>query len=301
MRTIKNEMIYDILACPYCENSLLKMDYGLVCSNCKEKFPESESGQLDLRIKKEKKISLQFKITNEFLLDTKTFFRFLKINPTPEIKFSKFKIPIHLSKELLSYFPKAKENGFMLDLGCGNTIHRNVCEKTGFKYIGLDYNSQNAHILGDAHAIPFKKKSFNFILSIAVLEHIKYPFVAIKEIYRVLKPGGLFIGTVAFLEPFHANSYYHHTHIGISNLLSFAGFNINIISPSSRWTALISQAMALFPSSIPQLSKIMVLPLEKLHRIWWKIIYFVKPIKKLTEMNRTLKITGAFTFIANKD
>lgn len=66
------------------------------------------------------------------------------------------------------YFPRAKENGFMLDLGCGNAIHRKVCEKTGFKDIGLDYNSQNAHILDDAHAIPFKKKVLIFFFQLRV-------------------------------------------------------------------------------------------------------------------------------------
>lgn len=106
----------------------------------------------------------------------------------------------------------------MLDLGCGDGAFKQVCAHTNLEYIGMDYSGR-APILGNAESSPFKDNSFDFVLSIAVFEHIRNPFVAIREIARVLKSGCVFIGTVAFLEPFHMASYYHMTHLGTHYLL----------------------------------------------------------------------------------
>src|SRR4030095_14421423 len=102
----------------------------------------------------------------------------------------------------------------------------------GFHWMGLDYSASEAPILGDAHALPFETESIEFVLSLAVLEHIQHPAVAIQEINRVLKRGGLYLGTVAFLEPFHGNSYYHHTHLGTFNSLRLGGFDVERVAPN---------------------------------------------------------------------
>ena len=45
----------------------------------------------------------------------------------------------------------------------------------------------------DAEKLKFKKEYFHIILAIDVMEHIKKPDIAIKEISRILKKEGLFI------------------------------------------------------------------------------------------------------------
>ena len=204
------------------------------------------------------------------------------------------------SKEMLSYFPKAKENGsLVLDLGSGSTAHREVCEYAGFEYMDSDYKSPETPMLGDAHALPLKDECFELILSMAVLEHIRFPFAMMREAYRVLKTGGMFIGTVSFLEPFHDNSFYHHTHLGTYNSIHQAGFQIEHIAPSEIWTVLVAQArMGLFPKMPRLFTKLLVLPLHCLHVLWWKIGRKFR--HDASEENRINCTTGAFVYIASK-
>jgi ubiquinone/menaquinone biosynthesis C-methylase UbiE len=207
-----------------------------------------------------------------------------------------------LSKELVSYFPKGNGEGFALDLGCGTALHKELCLQCGFKYIGLDYDSKQASMLGDAHALPFKDNSIDFILSIAVLEHIQHPNIMLSEAYRVLKPGGKLIGTVSFLEPFHGISFYHHTHLGVFNSLNVAGFKTSNISPTSDWGALRAlSTMAFFPGMPQMISRIIYSPVQLLHRLWWKLGHLLKKSEASSEKKRVLSTSGAFSFIAKKE
>lgn len=303
MRNNLSNRIWGILACPYCGSFLSRINNGAQCHNCHEEYVYTNEAQLDPRLRKKKAYQLQFELGTTLLSEKNFDFKILQKNTSSQLDFAKIKVPWHLSEELMSYFPKAKENdSIMLDLGCGSTIHKEVCEYAGFEYVGLDYDSPDALIIGDAHALPFKDNSFEFILSIAVLEHIQYPFVMMKEAYRVLKPGGKFIGTVAFLEPFHGNSFYHHTHLGTFNSLRFTGFNIEHVSPNARWSVLIAQAsMILFPKLPKPISKSLVLPLHLLHKFWWKLGYLISNSNKASEKYRILYTAGSFYFIANKE
>ncbi len=302
MRKNISNRIWDILTCPYCESSLLRIDNGAKCPDCREEYGYSKQGQLDLRLQRKKSYQLQFGLGTSFLPGEDADFGVLRKNASSPIDFANIKIPLHLTEELISYFPKTEQNGdIMLDLGCGKAIHREVCRHTGFEYLGFDYSLPDALILGDAHSLPFKDNSFGFVLSIAVLEHIQYPFVMMKEAYRGLKPGGKFIGTVAFLEPLHGVSFYHHTHLGTFNSLQFAGFKIEHIAPSAKWSGLTALAsMKLFPRLPRFISELLIFPLYLLHRIWWKLGYLITHSNRASEKFRILNITGAFSFIAHK-
>src|SRR5688572_25293351 len=183
--------VWNVLICSYCGHALEKINSGVECPDCNLKYQYTNSGALDLRLKRSKKYYLELDLETSLLPDNGFQFEPLAINTEQEVDFSNMSVPQHLTKEMLSYFPKAKSSdSLMLDLGCGGAIHKGVCGYAGFEWVGLDYDSPEALILGDAHSLPFKSDTFEFILSVAVLEHIRFPFVMMSEAYRVLEPHG---------------------------------------------------------------------------------------------------------------
>lgn len=71
----------------------------------------------------------------------------------------------------------------------------------GNQYITADIESPLAKVKMDIHSIPFEDNTFDFVLCNHVLEHVDSDLIAMKEIQRVLKPGGLSILQVPFFHP----------------------------------------------------------------------------------------------------
>ncbi len=61
-------------------------------------------------------------------------------------------------------------------------------------------------VLSDTR-LPFKEDSVDLILSLAVLEHISRPSLAVSEMLRCLRPNGELLVFVPFMQPLHAAPY----------------------------------------------------------------------------------------------
>ena len=97
----------------------------------------------------------------------------LKMNTNPLVDMSAYKNTYHLRKEIYSYFPAPKHSrSRVLDIGCDMMQHSELCRLAGFNYVGIDNNPNTCGIRADAHNLPFDDNEFEFILSIAVLEHL---------------------------------------------------------------------------------------------------------------------------------
>lgn len=79
---------------------------------------------------------------------------------------------------------------------------------------------------GVAEALPFPDESFDIVMSNQVLEHVNDERMAVSETYRVLKPGGSFIGSVPHVSPIHLepHDFRRFTVLGLQKLLSDRGF-----------------------------------------------------------------------------
>jgi ubiquinone/menaquinone biosynthesis C-methylase UbiE len=95
-----------------------------------------------------------------------------------------------------------------LDAGCGNGRYTVGLHNLGFKsVVGLDWSEINIadaerrkdarklegidYVRGNVLDIPFPDNSFDFVLSNGVLHHTENPDQGVKELLRVLKPGGI--------------------------------------------------------------------------------------------------------------
>ncbi len=229
---------------------------------------------------------------------------FLNLGNRAEIpeQFLGMRIPGHVSRGMLSQFPTGSHGSIALDLGCGDGRHGDLCKRAGFQWVGVDISpTSKATLLADAHVLPFRTEAFDFVLSIAVLEHLAYPFLAMAEVRRVLKAKGVVMGTVAFLEPYHSHSHYHHSHLGVFACLQTAGLKVEWISPQPGWDALGALSGQLFPRAPKWLSRVLVGPTRIFHQLWWFAGKLLSPHGTVLEEKRLFALAGAFVFRALKE
>ena len=100
--------------------------------------------------------------------------------------------------------------------------------------LGLERH-ERPEICADLHQLPFSEAAFDAVLSIAVLEHCRRPWVVMRELRRVLRPGGHLLLSVPFMQPAHAypNDYFRFTAEGMRELAVDAGFLVLETGPDN--------------------------------------------------------------------
>jgi ubiquinone/menaquinone biosynthesis C-methylase UbiE len=112
-------------------------------------------------------------------------------------------------------------SGKTLDFGAGNAKYRDIIKSAADEYVAFDLMpGPNIDVVGDVLNSPFADNEFDTVISTQVLEHVPKPWLMIKEIHRILKPGGVCILTAPFLTPYHADphDYFRYTTEGMKSL-----------------------------------------------------------------------------------
>jgi SAM-dependent methyltransferase len=92
----------------------------------------------------------------------------------------------------------------------------------GHTYIGCDYQEgPNVDRVEDIHELSFEDSSVGTVVCVETLEHVADPLRGVREIHRILKPGGVAIITSVMFMPIHAHpwDYWRFTPEGFALLL----------------------------------------------------------------------------------
>ena len=122
------------------------------------------------------------------------------------------------------------------DIGCGYGRNRELVESVGGEWVGVEPFEGGAHtVVASAEDLPFENNSFDVVIMDAVLEHIPDVGAAFSEVARILKPGGCFVGYVAFMECFHEISYSHLSFKALEYYSTVNGMKLEKVSGGSRF------------------------------------------------------------------
>ena len=306
---IKINNIVSLLICTDCRSDSIKLSSNLstaICQNCGREYIFDENTiimfpkhQGERRYDK-RKIWVVDKAKAHKRFAGKAF---LKVDSTVT----------SWHQGIIKHIPavSAKKNCICFDLGCGDGQSKTL-DQLGYLYIGFDiFKGKETYIVGDAcFVLPIKNNSIDLITCVSVLEHLPEPWTTFKEVYRILKPGGLLIGESAFMAPYHGYSYFHCSHLGVLKLLDFSGFNANNIRlyPSSIH-GLEYIARALFTFKFMGLPfRLLAVVSMLLRKILIKLIYyprFENNKEKRDRINEFLseekfRFSHAITFVAKK-
>jgi SAM-dependent methyltransferase len=175
--------------------------------------------------------------------------------------------------------------GKFLDAGCGKMPYREYIKKNSSitEYIGLDIETARPYdavikpdFTWDGITMPFEDHSFDSCMATEVLEHCPEPEVFLKEVYRILKPGGVFFFTVPFLWNLHEvpHDEYRYTPFSLERHFRNSGFTEVEIKATGGWHAAMAQMLGLWVKRSPMNEK---------KRKW--AMKIVKPVmKKLIKM-----------------
>lgn len=141
-------------------------------------------------------------------------------DPWPEKYDQWFETPIgrlvrNYERELILRMLKPERGELLLDAGCGTGVFTSDFLEAGAKVVGLELSrpmlgramvklrgQRFLPVQGDMRNLPFAEASFDKTVSVTAIEFVEEAKVAVEEMFRVTKPGGIIlVATLNSLSP----------------------------------------------------------------------------------------------------
>jgi SAM-dependent methyltransferase len=141
----------------------------------------------------------------------------------------------------------------VVDLGCGpgHSVDLFRALAPGVRWVGVDV-AQSPEVASrtrddaefvtfDGIHLPLDDGSADLVFCKQALEHARSPDPLLREVVRVLAPGGWLAGSTSQLEPFHSLSVWNYTPYGLTLMLEEAGLDVVELRPSIDGLTLVVQ------------------------------------------------------------
>lgn len=159
----------------------------------------------------------------------------------------------------------------------------------------------NVDIVGTAEEIPLEDGSVDLIISQEAFEHIQNPEAALKECFRVLKPGAKMFFQVPFIIGYHPGptDFIRFTREGVQESLERAGFHvdeieISVAGATGFYRIAVEFAAILFSGPISRL----YLPAKALFALLFYPVKWLDPWFRASEQRD--RIPGGYFAIARR-
>jgi len=152
---------------------------------------------------------------------------------------SPFFLTRHLLRRALQQaIRKAPATGSLLDVGCGQKPHRDLFPDLrrydGIDFAGFSVNKDFSTGAPDftfpadystTWMLPFGDASYDHAAAFEVLEHHPEPALALRELARVIRPGGQVYVSWPFIFPLHEepHDFFRYTHHAMERLARSVG------------------------------------------------------------------------------
>lgn len=209
--------ISKLLCCPFCKSDLSLEANNIGCQSCGSKFlnRKTKSGEdvLDLKINYPKQFSpdghvkwaelqTEFEDFHEHYTDLDNEKVYLdEIDSVKEIYENEFDVKgdvldVGGNQGRLRHFLKNNNNeNIYVSIDPCHFVFDEVAAKPALKRVYPCLEEPCNFISASAENIPFKNQTFDWVHMRSVIDHFENPYFALKESYRVLRPGGkLLIG-----------------------------------------------------------------------------------------------------------
>lgn len=105
-------------------------------------------------------------------------------------------------------------------------------------YVRMDIRGGvDVDVVGDIHSLPKEwENHFECFIADAVFEHLERPWIAAKEVAKVLSPGGLFFVVTHQTYPLHGhpNDFFRFSKEALSLIFTDAGLTVDLAEYSER-------------------------------------------------------------------